>query len=51
MLETSLGAIARLRDFEIETKTEAKEGESFVPPEDWPTRGLVQIDHLTASYK
>jgi hypothetical protein len=51
MLETSLGAIARLRDFEIETKAEAKEGENLIPPQNWPSRGLIQIEDVTAAYK
>ena len=51
LLETSLGAIARLRDFERDTKVEAKEGEDFEPPENWPSRGLIQIENLTAAYK
>jgi ATP-binding cassette subfamily C (CFTR/MRP) protein 1 len=51
VLETSLGAIARLKDFETETKVEAKEGEYFDPPENWPARGLIQVDKVTAAYK
>lgn len=51
MLETSLGAIARLRDFERDTKVEAEGGEDFDPPEKWPSSGLVEIENVTASYK
>jgi ABC-type multidrug transport system fused ATPase/permease subunit len=51
MLETSLGAISRLKDFEAETKTEAQEGENTNPPENWPSRGLIQIQNITAAYK
>ncbi|GAB7352459.1 hypothetical protein MBLNU459_g2868t1 [Dothideomycetes sp. NU459] len=50
LLETSLGAIARLRDFELETEVEEKDGEDMVPPQDWPSSGLVQIENLVAYY-
>lgn len=51
MLETSLGAIARLRDFETHTEVEEKAGETAIPPKNWPSRGLIEIEDLTASYK
>jgi ATP-binding cassette subfamily C (CFTR/MRP) protein 1 len=51
VLETALGAIARLRLFEIETPVEAKEGEDFEPPEDWPSKGLIEIRDVTAYHK
>ena len=50
VLETSLGAIARLRDFEAETKVEAKDGEEIEPAKDWPSNGLIEFQNLTASY-
>lgn len=49
-LETSLGAIARLRDFEVETETEEKDGEGVVPPSEWPASGHIQINNLNAYY-
>ena len=51
VLETALGAIARLRHFENETPVEAKEGEDFEPPEDWPSKGLIEIRDVTAHHK
>lgn len=51
MLETSLGAIARLKDFETETQEEALAGEDVEPPEEWPSRGLIEIQDLTAGYR
>ena len=51
MLETSLGAISRLKDFEAETEKEGKEGENINPPENWPSKGLIQIQNVTAAYK
>lgn len=49
-LETSLGAIARVKEFEIET---AQEKEPEVPQElasMWPANGKVVINGATASY-
>lgn len=49
-LETSLGAIARLKNFEEETISEDKEVESFVPTKDWPSRGAIELKNVSASY-
>lgn len=51
MLETSLGAIARLKDFETETEDENKACENILPPEDWPSRGLLEIEAVCVEYK
>ena len=51
MLETSLGAIARLKDFETETEFEDKPCENTAPPEDWPSRGLLEIEAISVEYK
>ncbi|MCJ1247806.1 hypothetical protein MMC30_005021 [Trapelia coarctata] len=50
MPETSLGAIARLRTFEVETPVEAKEDESVEPPMNWLSEGLIEFHNLTASF-
>ena len=50
-LETSLGAIARLRVFESETPNEAKESENVEPPAAWPSRGAIEFRSVTASHK
>lgn len=50
MTETSIGAIARVRDFVTRTKSEAKPLESDEPPQEWPTSGAVDIRNFTASY-
>ncbi|KAF4964511.1 hypothetical protein FSARC_7575 [Fusarium sarcochroum] len=47
-LETSLGAIARLKSFLKTTPNENKEGESETP-DNWP-EGSIEIDGITASY-
>jgi len=50
-LETSLGSIARLRDFERDVVPEAKEGEDLEPPPSWPDRGQIEFRHVTVSHK
>ncbi len=50
-LETSLGAIARLRTFEQATPQEVEREGATEPPADWPARGAIEIRNLCASYK
>lgn len=51
-LETSLGAVSRLRHFERTTPNEnlAGEGDTHVP-DDWPVSGEVVFQNMSASYK
>ncbi len=49
-LETSLGAIARLKTFEAETKPEAKLEEARVPPTNWPEFGQIEFRAVSAFY-
>ena len=49
-METSLGAIARLKSFETEAVSEHKEEETFVPGQDWPTLGSIEFRNVSASY-
>ena len=51
LLETSLGAISRLRNFVNDTPAEAKVDEVEEPPLDWPTRGLIEIKNVTVYHK
>lgn len=51
ILETSIGAVARVKLFAEQTVPEALEGEDQIPPEDWPSHGLVEFDNVSASYK
>lgn len=48
-LETSLGAIARLKWFMSTTPDEHKEGEGRTPG-DWPAQGVVEFENVTAAY-
>jgi ATP-binding cassette subfamily C (CFTR/MRP) protein 1 len=49
-LETSLGAIARLKNFELTTTPEDKPEESGTPPPLWPEKGKIEFRDVTASY-
>ncbi|KAI8306326.1 ABC transporter, partial [Colletotrichum sp. SAR11_59] len=51
-LETSLGAISRLRTFESKTPVEpspSPEEQAPLPP-NWPSEGRLEINNVTASY-
>ncbi|KAF2670819.1 putative multidrug resistance protein [Microthyrium microscopicum] len=50
-LETCLGAIARLRQLQIDVKPEQDpHGDCLYPPSSWPFQGQVSIENLNASY-
>lgn len=49
-LETSIGAVARIKNFSEETPDERLPGEDRQPPEGWPARGAVEIRGLSAGY-
>lgn len=49
-LETSIGAVSRLKGFSEKVKSENLEGEDVVPPLGWPLRGSIQINGVSASY-
>ncbi|KAJ8120690.1 hypothetical protein ONZ43_g2663 [Nemania bipapillata] len=49
-LETSIGAIARLKAFNETVKPEDKDEEDIVPPEQWPQSGVVELKGVSASY-
>lgn len=50
VLETSLGAVARIKDFAESTVSENTDSENGVPPEKWPQQGAVEFKDVTASY-
>jgi ATP-binding cassette, subfamily C (CFTR/MRP), member 1 len=50
MLETSLGAIARLRNLEIDVPPEPESNPLVLPPTLWPQDGRIEIENLYASY-
>jgi ABC-type multidrug transport system fused ATPase/permease subunit len=50
-LETSIGAIARLKNFNESVKPEDKEEhEDIIPSEQWPHTGTVEMKGVSASY-
>ncbi|KAF7539141.1 hypothetical protein G7Z17_g12477 [Cylindrodendrum hubeiense] len=50
-IETSIGAVARIKQFEENTGEENLPGETREPPMAWPDRGDIQIKGLSASYQ
>ncbi len=50
MLETSLGALARLKKFVIETPDENKDSENGKVPPKWPIHGKIKFEQVFASY-
>ena len=50
-LETSLGAIARLKNLEQTVKPEYQEGEDTTPPDTWPEHGAIELKDISASYR
>lgn len=49
-LETSLGAIARIKTFTQFTASEDKPGENQELPENWSETGAIQISNVSATY-
>jgi ABC-type multidrug transport system fused ATPase/permease subunit len=49
-LETSLGAIARIRAFEKDTPLEKEVEDPTELPPSWPSSGALVLDHVWASY-
>lgn len=49
-IETSIGAVARIKQFAEQTGEEHLPGEKNEPPPAWPQHGHVVITDLTASY-
>ena len=49
-LETSLGAVARIKNFSDEAENENKD-DDMEPPEQWPGRGDIHFDNVEATYQ
>ncbi|KAF5855575.1 hypothetical protein ETB97_008974 [Aspergillus alliaceus] len=50
MLETSMGAISRLKTLEETTAVEGGRGWNPKTPENWPSRGHIEFKDITVSY-
>lgn len=50
LLETSLGAVKRLKEFGETAGSEDRVGEDLRPDDQWPKRGEIVIDGVDASY-
>ncbi|KAK2023189.1 P-loop containing nucleoside triphosphate hydrolase protein [Colletotrichum zoysiae] len=50
MLDTSLGAVARIREFETETPSEEKDGRAQAAFGDWPLKGQIDMVNVSAAY-
>lgn len=51
MLETSIGAVARLKTFSETVRPENLKGEDVVPGREWPLRGAITLTGVSASYE
>ncbi|KAK4445746.1 P-loop containing nucleoside triphosphate hydrolase protein [Podospora aff. communis PSN243] len=49
-LETSIGAISRLRRFGERVAPENLPGEDVQPPPQWPLKGRIRVENVSASY-
>ena len=51
MLETSIGAVSRLKTFSEKVVSEKLEEENVIPPREWPVNGSIDINNVSASYE
>ncbi|KAF6830211.1 ABC transporter [Colletotrichum plurivorum] len=49
-VETSIGAVARLRTFSSTVTPESGPDEDVIPGENWPEKGAIEIKAVSASY-
>lgn len=50
-IETSIGAVGRLKSFSDHMASESLEGEDVIPPAEWPMKGAIHINGVSASYE
>ena len=50
-LETSTGALSRMKAFGEEVKSENLEQETWMPGEEWPSQGLIEFQCVSATYE
>ncbi|KAI1340793.1 ATPase-like protein [Xylariaceae sp. FL0016] len=49
-LETSIGAVSRLKNFSEKVEPESVKGEDVVPAPTWPLEGFIRVAGVSASY-
>ena len=49
-VETSIGAVSRIKTFSEKVKSENLDGEDMELPEEWPDQGSIKIRGVSASY-
>lgn len=50
-VETSIGAVSRLKSFNTVTPQERNTGQEFEPEQSWPRRGEVDMIDVSATYR
>jgi ATP-binding cassette subfamily C (CFTR/MRP) protein 1 len=50
-IETSIGAVSRLKSFSDHVVSESSEDEDVIPPAEWPMKGSIQLNGVSASYE
>lgn len=50
-LETSIGAVARLKTFSSSTEPESQPDVDVLPDDKWPQRGQIEIKDVSVSYR
>jgi len=50
VLETSIGAVSRVKTFSEAIEPEALSAEITTPPELWPMTGHIEFKNVSASY-
>ena len=51
LLETSIGAVSRIKSLSDKTAPEDLPGEDIQPPTTWPERGMITVKNISASYR
>lgn len=49
-VETSIGAVSRIKTFSEKVKSENLDGEDMELPEEWPDQGRIKVRGVSASY-
>lgn len=51
LLETQIGSVSRIRSFTETAAPEDKPGEDNAPPSNWPEKGGIEFDNISAAYR